>query len=375
MKLGPLRITPLSALYVFIPISAALELMHAPAIAIFLCSSAAIMPLALLMGHATEALSEKLGPGIGGLLNATFGNAVELIIALMALQHGMHEVVKASITGSIIGNSLLVLGLSIVVGGVKYERQKFNRTAATLGATLLALSAIGLLVPAIFHALVTPAELNTEHKLSVSISVVLIGCYVLSLLFQLFTHKHLFDSEAGGDAAGTPGHAHGDDAPWSLKKSVGMLLLATLLVAVVSEFLIGAVAETGKAFGLSSVFVGVIVLAIIGNAAEHSTAVLMAAKNRMDLAINIAIGSSIQIALFVAPVLVFASYLFGAPLDLLFTPFEVVAVMMTVVVLAMIAGDGESHWMEGVLLLAVYVIFGVAFYFLPEAAAQVAEAH
>lgn len=366
MNLGPVKITPFSLLYLFIPVSVVLEFMHAPALAIFLCSSAAIMPLAGLMGRATESLSEKVGPGLGGLLNATFGNAVELIIALMALQRGLHEVVKASITGSIMGNALLVLGLSILVGGLKFERQKFNRTAASLGATLLALSAIGLLVPAIFHSLVTPAEINTEHKLSVSISVVLMGCYLLSLLFQLMTHKHLFEGEAGG-------HGHGGGESWSLKKSVAMLLVATVLVAMVSEFLIGAVEETGKQFGLSSVFVGVIVLAIIGNAAEHSTAILVAAKNRMDLALNIAIGSSIQIALFVAPVLVFASYLFGAPLDLLFTPFEVVAVIMTVVVLAMIASDGESHWMEGVLLLAVYVIFGVAFYFLPEAAAQVLE--
>jgi len=367
MTVGSIKITPLSALYLFIPISAVLEFMHAPAIAIFVCSSIAIMPLAMLMGRSTEALSERLGPGLGAFLNATFGNAVELIIALMALHRGLHEVVKASITGSIMGNALLVLGLSILVGGFKFPRQRFNRTAAALGATLLALSAVGLLVPAIFHGIVGADAINTEHKLSVSISVVLIGCYILSLLFQLITHKHLFEGDAGADAGA---HGHGDIPQWSTKKSVGMLLLATLMVAIVSEFLIGAVEETGKAFGLTSVFVGVIVLAIIGNAAEHSTAILMAAKNRMDLAINIAIGSSIQIALFVAPVLVFASYLFGTPLDLLFTPFEVVAVIMTVAILAMIASDGESHWMEGVLLLAVYLIFGIAFYFLPEVAVQ-----
>lgn len=367
MKLGPLTISWSLLLYAFIPISVVLEVMHASPTLIFLCSAIAIMPLAALMGRATESLAEHFGPGIGGFLNATFGNAVELIIALMALYNGMHEVVKASITGSIIGNALLVLGLSILVGGVKFERQKFNRTAASLGATLMALSAVGLLVPAIFHSLVTPDQINTEHKLSVSISVVLMACYLLTLFFQLSTHKHLFEAEAGAS-----GHGHGHGEPWSIKKSVIALLGATLLVAMVSEFLIGAVGHTAEVFGMSNVFIGVIVIAIIGNAAEHSTAILVAAKNQMDLAINIAIGSSLQIALFVAPVLVFASYAFGNPLDLLFTPFEVVAVMITVIILAMVASDGESHWMEGVLLLAVYVIFGIAFFFLPEAAATAA---
>lgn len=367
MKIGSISISWSLLLYAFIPISVVLELMHTSPTLIFICSAVAIMPLAALMGRATEALAQHFGPGIGGFLNATFGNAVELIIALMALYNGMHEVVKASITGSIIGNALLVLGLSILVGGVKFERQKFNRTAASLGATLMALSAVGLLVPAIFHSLVTPDQINTEHKLSVSISVVLMACYLLTLFFQLSTHKHLFEGEAGGAGHG---HAHAVGAPWSIKKSVFALLGATLMVAMVSEFLIGAVGHTAEVFGMSNVFIGVIVIAIIGNAAEHSTAILVAAKNQMDLAINIAIGSSIQIALFVAPVLVFASYAFGHPLDLLFTPFEVVAVMITVFLLAMVASDGESHWMEGVLLLAVYIIFGIAFFFLPEAAAS-----
>lgn len=367
MKIGSVTLSWSLLLYAFIPISVVLELMHASPTLIFICSAVAIMPLAALMGRATEALAQHFGPGIGGFLNATFGNAVELIIALMALYNGMHEVVKASITGSIIGNALLVLGLSILVGGVKFERQKFNRTAASLGATLMALSAVGLLVPAIFHSLVTPDQINTEHKLSVSISVVLMACYLLTLFFQLITHKHLFEGEAGGAGHG---HAHAVGAPWSIKKSVFALLGATLMVAMVSEFLIGAVGHTAEVFGMSNVFIGVIVIAIIGNAAEHSTAILVAAKNQMDLAINIAIGSSIQIALFVAPVLVFASYAFGHPLDLLFTPFEVVAVMITVFILALVASDGESHWMEGVLLLAVYIIFGIAFFFLPEAAAS-----
>lgn len=371
MKIGPVKLSWI--LFAFVPISAGLEFMHASPIAIFACSCLAVLPLAGLMGHATEALAVRLGPGIGGLLNATFGNAVELIIALMALHRGLHEVVKASITGSIIGNALLVLGLSVLVGGIKHERQKFNSVAASLGATLLALSAAGLLAPAIFHAVVTPVQVNTEHHLSLAISIVLMTCYLLSMLFQLMTHRHLFEEESGSVVhaeAGSVVRAE-EEAPWSMQKAILALLGATLLVGMVSEFLIGAVEHTAKTFGMSSVFVGVIVLAIIGNAAEHSTAVLMALKNQMDLAMNIAIGSSIQVALFVAPALVFASYAFGHPLDLLFTPFEIVAVVMTVFILSLVANDGESHWMEGVLLLAVYLIFGIAFFFLPETAIAV----
>lgn len=366
MKIGSLKINSWSVLYLFIPLSMALEFMHASPTLIFIVSAIAIMPLAALLGHATEALSEKLGPGIGGLLNATFGNAVELIIAMMALQRGLHGVVKASITGSIIGNVLLVLGASIFVGGLKHTHQRFNRVAASLGSTLLALSAVGLLVPAVFHAVLTKEETGTEHALSFAIAVVLMGCYVLSLLFQLITHKHLFE----GEGASVEGAAHATGM--STRQAVIALIGATVTVGIVSEFLVGAVEHTAEAFGMTKVFVGVILLAIIGNAAEHSTAILVAAKNRMDLALNIAIGSGIQVALFVAPMLVFASYLFGQPLDLLFTNFEVFAVMITVFVLALVASDGESHWMEGVLLLAVYLIFGIAFYYLPESAGHVA---
>jgi Ca2+:H+ antiporter len=271
-------------------------------------------------------------------------------------------VVRASITGSIIGNVLLVLGLALLAGGVKYQRQKFNRVASSLGATLMALSAVGLLVPALFHAVVeeVPGHVNTEHTLSLAISIVLLAAYVLSIIFQLITHKHLFAGEGGE-------HGHDASEPaWSVGKAVGLLLAATAAVAVMSEFLVGAVEETAQIWGLTEVFVGVIVVAVIGNAAEHSTAVLVAIRNRMDLSLNIAIGSSIQVALFVAPVLHFASYLFGEPMDLVFTPFEVVAVGLTVAVLALVANDGESHWMEGALLLAVYLILGIAFFFLPD---------
>ena len=369
MRIGGFEIEPLLVLLVFVPIAIALEFMHADPVWIFVASSAAIIPLAGLMGKATEHLAEKIGAGIGGLLNATFGNAAELIIALIALRAGLHEVVKASITGSIIGNVLLVLGLSIVVGGAKFQTQTFNRTAAGVGATLLTLSAIGLVVPAIFHYIVRGHPDAHEQELSLEIAVVLFITYILSLLFALRTHKHLYAGD-GHEHGQAHGHA-GDEAlgttGWSKGKSGLVLLVATIFVALMSEFLVGAVEHTAHTFGLTDVFVGVILVAIVGNAAEHSTAVLMAAKNQMDLALNIAIGSSIQVALFVAPVLVFASYLFGQPMNLIFTTFEVVAVVLTVGVVALVSMDGESNWMEGIQLLAVYVILGIAFYFLPEA--------
>lgn len=352
----------LNWLLVFVPVAVVLELMHASPISIFVVSCIAIIPLAGWMGRATEHLAAKLGEGIGGLLNATFGNAAELIIAIMALRKGLFDVVKASITGSIIGNILLVLGLSILAGGFKYRQQKFNTTAAMLGSTMLALSAVALLLPAVFHYLVVGKPNVREQDLSLEIAVVLMITYVLSLVFTLRTHSHLY---AGGSHGGDEGDGHGGAAEWSRGRSLLTLFGATALVALMSEFLVGAVEEASQTLGLTEVFVGVILVAIIGNAAEHSTAVLMAMKNKMDLALNIAIGSSMQIALFVAPALVFISYLFGRPMDLIFTPLEVIAVVVSVLVVALIAQDGESNWMEGVLLLAVYVILGLTFYFLP----------
>ena len=351
----------LNWLLVAVPVAAILEFTHSRPIAIFIASAIAIIPLAGWMGRATEHLASKLGEGIGGLLNATFGNAAELIIAIMALRRGLFDVVKASITGSIIGNILLVLGLSILAGGVKYTHQKFNTPAAMLGSTMLALSAIGLLLPAVFHYLAGGSPAAHEQDVSLEISVVLMVVYILSLVFALKTHSHLY---AGAS------HDHGSHdsdlgtGGWSQRRALITLLVATALVAVMSEFLVGAVQEAAHSLGLSDLFVGVIFVATIGNAAEHSTAVLVAMKNKMDLALNIAIGSSMQIALFVAPVLVFLSYLFGPPMNLLFTPLEVVAVAVAVATVALIAQDGESNWMEGVLLLAVYVILGITFFWL-----------
>lgn len=354
----------MNALLVFVPVAMLMEwVFHAPAMWIFLVACLGIIPLAGMMGHATEEIAEHVGEGLGGLMNATFGNAAELIIAIMALRAGLFDLVKASITGSIIGNVLLVFGLSALVGGMKYETQRFNRTAAGLGSTLLVLSAVGLVVPAVFHMVVGNTAPSAERNLSLEIAIVLMATYVASLFFTLRTHKHLYMGDAGED---DPEGAYVEHAP--LGRSIGMLVAATVGVAVMAEFLVGAASETAERLGWSEIFVGVIVVAIIGNAAEHSTAIIMASKNKMDGAINIAVGSSIQVALFVAPMLLFLSYFIAPrPMDLIFTSFEVLAVGVCVGIMALSAADGESHWMEGVQLLAVYIILGIAFYFLPVA--------
>ncbi|MGH9201331.1 MAG: calcium/proton exchanger [Vicinamibacterales bacterium] len=351
----------LNWLLIFVPIAIALEIAHANPVAVFATSCLAIVPLAGLMGKATEHLAEKMGEGVGGLLNATFGNAAELIIAVVALSKGLTDVVKASITGSIIGNILLVFGLSALCGGLRFSTQRFNQTAASLGTTMLTLSVVGLLVPALFHEVAKAQPTSDEQELSLEIAIILMVTYALSLVFSLRTHKHLY---AGGHGTESQ-HAIGTHG-WSKTRSLIVLLVATAFVAVMSEFLVGAVEATAKTWGMTEVFIGVILVAIIGNAAEHSTAVLMAIKNKMDIAINIAVGSSIQIALFVAPLLVFLSYLIGQrPMDLLFTNFEVLAIALSVGIIALISQDGESNWMEGVQLLAVYTILGIAFYYLP----------
>ncbi len=356
-------------LLVFVPIAAILHFSHSRPALQFLASALAIVPLAGLMGEATERLAERLGPGVGGLLNATFGNAAELIIALFALFRGLDDVVKASITGSVIGNLLLVLGASVFAGGLKYPVQKFNKTAAGTGGTLLVIAAIGLLVPAMFHQLVgfTKRAAGLEHKVSVSVCVLLLITYGLSLVFSLKTHKDLYNPK---DQEAFPEEEHDGKNAWGLRLSSGVLLGATILVAWMSEILVSAVEPAGEAMGLTQIFMGVIVVAIVGNAAEHSTAILMARKNKMDLAVGIALGSAMQIALFVGPILVLASYFRPHPMDLLFTPLEVAAVILAVVLAWMVAEDGESNWLEGVMLLMIYAILGVAFFFLPEKAGK-----
>lgn len=356
----------LNWLLIFVPVAAVLEFTHAAPIPIFVVSCLAIVPLAGWMGKATEHLASRTGEGVGGLLNATFGNMAELIIAVMALRAGHPEVVKASITGSIVGNVLLVFGLSALCGGLKYPVQTFNKTAASAGCSLLALSAVGLVVPSIFHSVAGADHATSERGLSFDISIVLLVTYGFSLLFVLRTHSHLYSGGAGG--SGVEESAPHEGAPWSVGKSVGVLLAATAGVAVVAEFLVGAIDGVAHAAGMNPVFIGVILVAIVGNAAEHSTAILVALKNKMDLALNVSVGSSIQVALFVAPVLVLASTFIGPqPMDLLFTPMEVVAVAASVFVISLISQDGESNWLEGVMMLAVYAILAIAFWFLPVA--------
>jgi Ca2+:H+ antiporter len=357
-----LRLPPaLEWLLAFIPI-AALVNFTAPErhVWIFASASLAILPLAAYIGRATSVLSSRFGGGLGGLMNATFGNAVELIIGALALKEGLPNLVKASLTGSIIGNVLLVFGLSAFVGGLKHPVQRFNRTAAGLGTTMLLLSAIGLVVPAVFHSLAKNS--GKDLQLDTEIALVLLATYALGLIFTLRTHRDLYATNAGHDA----GPPVADIRPW-----VAILLIATIIVAIVSEFLVGAVTASAEALGLTQMFVGVVVVAIIGNAAEHYAAVMMAAKNQMDAAIGIAVGSSTQIALFVGPVLLLLSYVIAPqPMDLLFSVFELVSIGIAVFSIAFIAHDGETNWMEGIQLLAVYVILALGFYFLPEAAPQ-----
>ena len=325
---------------------------------IFLAACLAIVPLAGWLGRATEELTHNTNEGIGGLLNATFGNATELIIAIAALQKGLYQVVKASLTGSLIGNLLLVLGGAILAGGIKHERQRFNVTAARAQVTLLTLATIGMIMPAAFHYLAGLGGQGRENDLSLGISLVLLLAYAAHLVFSLRTHKQLF--------AGIPAEA--DTAAWGVKKSILVLLGTTALIAWVSEILVGSVEEAAATLGLTRIFIGVIVVAVVGNAAEHSTAVMMAIKNRMELSIGIAVGSSLQIALFVAPVLVTVSHFIGPrPMDLVFTPAEVLAIFLSVLISGQITSDGESNWLEGTLLLAVYLILAIVFFFLPEA--------
>ncbi len=296
------------------------------------------------------------------MLNATFGNAAELIIAGIALSKGLTNVVKASITGSIIGNVLLVLGLSIVFGGTKYKEQRFNRTAATTSVISLSLAAIGLIIPTIFHRAAdrSPGGWSplVEQKLSLGIAVVMFLTYFCMLGFSLRTHKDLF--------RGAEEQVEERSRQWSRSKAVIILFTATAFVALLSEFLVGTIESVRDSVGLTEVFVGVIVVAIVGNAAEHSAAILMAMKNKMDLTVGIAIGSSLQIALFVAPVLIFLSYAFGQPMDLEFTLPEVVAIVVSVYILFQISGDGETNWIEGIQLLSLYLILGILFFYLPE---------
>jgi Ca2+:H+ antiporter len=352
----------------FIPIAIVLRFADAEAGLVFFSSALGVVPTAALMGRATEELAARSGPGIGGLLNVTFGNAPELIIALFALEKGLHEVVKASLVGSILGNILLVMGAAMLVGGLNRERQRFDRTAAQSQSLMLLLASVALMMPAIFElviggALPGPTDRNDRfpadlETMSALVAIVLLGSYVAGLFFSLKTHRDLFN----------PPHAEGDhvgEEPWTVRKSVTALALAGVAVGVMSEILVGSIEEASEGIGLSPFFVSIIVVAIVGNAAEHWVAVYFAWKDKMDLSVNIAIGSSAQIALFVAPVLVLLSFVIGPfPMPLIFNGLELGAIMLAILIANFVTHEGESTWFEGVQLLSVYTVLGIVFFFV-----------
>jgi Ca2+:H+ antiporter len=343
-----------------VPATVVAEHLHFSPIVVMVLACVGIIPLAKFMGQATEHLSSHVGPTGGGVLNATFGNACELIIAFFAVKAGLLDVVKASLTGSILGNILLVLGASMLAGGLKYETQTFSKMTAATGSKLLMIIAFVLVLPATGNSgPPVPADevQRLMQHLSIGISGVLILLYLLGLFFSLGTHKHLFVPTVT---------AEDDDIkkPWPVWLGIAILAASTVAIAVLSEYLVDNVEQAASSIGMTPVFIGVFVLAIIGNAAENSTAVLMARKNKMDLSVSIALGSSTQIALFVAPVTVLVGYFMGQPMDLLFSHSEIIAVIAAVFICFAVLFDGESDWFEGALLLGLYVCLGMKFYFL-----------
>ena len=350
-------IKPIYYLLLALPVAIAGSLLRWNPLLNFGVAALGLVPLAALIGEATEALAEDTGPRIGGLLNATLGNAAELIITIVAIQSGLLDLVKASITGSIIGNLLLVLGASVLAGGVKHGRQRFSREHASASATSLVLAVLALAVPSIFnHTLggeTQPA--NVVESISLGVAVVMIVLYALGLFYKL---RHGAADTIGQEVEDEPGRH------WSLRQSIMVLAIATIAVVWLSEILVASVEPVTQALGLSEFFIGIILIPIIGNVAEHIVAVEVALKNKMELSLEIALSSSQQIALFVAPVLVFVSLLLGHHLTLVFNTFELVALIGAVGISAMVALDGESNWLEGVQLLGVYVILGVAFFFV-----------
>lgn len=343
---------------VFVPAAIVIHyFVPAPPLVVFAVSALGIIPLAGALGHATEELGGHLGERMGGLLNATMGNATELIIAFFALKAGHSEVVKASLSGSIIGNVLLVMGLSVLAGGIGRERQTFSRQHASINATMLFIAVVALVMPAVFDLAVfgrLEEHGDKIERLSLLTSVVLVAVYALSLLFTF----------RGGPSS--PTSSEHTKPAGSAKFAAISLTIATVLVGLLSEILVGEIEAAKSALGMSDLFMGVIFIALIGNAAEHASAIMVARKNKMEMALSIAVGSSIQIALLVAPLLVFLSYgLAGRPMSLVFTPLEITGIALSVITVEMIASDGETTWFEGVQLLAVYLIMAVAFYFVP----------
>jgi Ca2+:H+ antiporter len=359
-------VRPVYFLGIFIPVAVALELAHAGPVLVFSAAALGVIPCAAVMGEATEAIAAKTGPGIGGLLNVTFGNAPELIIALFALIEGLQEVVKASIVGSIIGNVLLVLGAAMLVGGLPREKQTFSHTAANAQSAMLLLALAALIFPALFQlihggGLPRVGEERVDfgsdlESISLGVSLILLLSYAAGLLFSLKTHRRVFNPYAEDEEE----EAH----HWAVGRAALYLAVAAVLVGLMSEILVGSISEASEEIGLSEFFVGVFVVAIVGNAAEHWVAVLVASKDKMDLAVNIAIGSSAQIALFVAPVLVLLSFVVGPdPMALVFNGYELGGLLFAVLIANFVTQEGESNWFEGVQLIALYAVLGLVFYF------------
>ncbi len=365
----PNTTTLLSILLLFIPVSIAAHFLDWGQTVVFITAGLGIIPLAAWMGTATEEIAVVVGPSLGGLLNATFGNATELIISLIALNAGLIDVVKASITGSIISNLLLVMGFSMLLGGLRYKEQEFQPVVAGMNASSMTLAVIAILLPTAVHYTSNGIAESTIQQLSTATAIVLIIVYGLTLLFSMKTHSYLYDVKLGDLEPGELSEVNlAPDDPEgkvNLPLWIGVLLGCTLLVAAESELLVDSLEAATAQLGLSTLFTGVIIVPIIGNAAEHATAVSVAMKNKMDLSISVAVGSSLQIALFVAPVLVIAGWFLNKPMDLDFNLFELVAVAMAVMIGNSISSDGKSNWLEGILLLAAYLLLGFAFYFHP----------
>jgi Ca2+:H+ antiporter len=348
---------PIYFLLLSLPLAIVAELLHWPPMAIFAASAVAIIPLAGLLGEATEVLAEKIGPRFGGLLNATLGNAAELIITIIAIRAGELELVKASLIGSVLGNILLVLGLSILLGGLRHGLQRFDRANAGMDATMLILAVLAISVPSIFNAAIEPDKVRVE-ELSLTTAGVMLLIYALAIVYQFRAHTPAEETPT----AVPPTHtAH----RWNSRVALAILGGSVLGIAIMSEFLVGSIEPVTSALGMSEFFVGIIIIPLIGNVAEHLVAVKVAMQNEMDLSLSIANGSSLQIALFVAPILVFISLLLGNPLTLEFNNFELIALTASGAIAAFIAIDGRSNWLEGAMLLAVYAILTLAFFFLP----------
>lgn len=341
-------------LLAFVPVTLLLAYTgFADSTVLFILSLLAILPLAAKMGEATEELAKIYGGHVGGLLNATFGNAAELIIALLAISRGLSDLVKASLAGSIIGNLLFVFGLSLFFGGLKYKEQRFSSNIGSMNSTMLLIAMMSLMIPSLFHFVPTEHRGDDERVLSVSVAALMIIIYALSMVFSLKTHQDLFRGEEA---------ERKEKARWSRNFAVAVLAVSTIALALISEVFVGQIEHVAKDFGLTELFIGAIIVAVIGNAAEHIAAVFFALKNDLDLSVNVTVGSSLQISLFVAPVAVLAALAMGQPMDLVFTPFEMVAVFASVLIVNEITADGKCNWFEGAQLVIMYLIIAVLFF-------------